>query len=76
MTNPDYMHWYGWVEVKVAAARIKENAERLRREHNRRWGLPRLLSYHYLSPFIRPHELPGGKNMSPHGALQVGLGGR
>jgi hypothetical protein len=31
--NPDYMHWYGWAKVKEAAARIKEDAERLRREH-------------------------------------------
>jgi len=30
--NPDYMHWYGWAKVKEAAARIKEDAERLRRE--------------------------------------------
>lgn len=30
--NPDYMHWYGWAKVKEAAARIKEDAERMRRE--------------------------------------------
>ncbi|GLI38145.1 cytochrome C [Geobacter hydrogenophilus] len=30
--NPDYMHWYGWAKVKEAAARIKEDAERLRAE--------------------------------------------
>lgn len=30
--NPDYMHWYGWAKVKEAAARIKEDAERLRKE--------------------------------------------
>jgi hydroxylamine dehydrogenase len=30
--NPDYMHWYGWAKVKEAAIRIKEDAERLRRE--------------------------------------------
>ncbi|HEX9024446.1 MAG TPA: multiheme c-type cytochrome [Geobacteraceae bacterium] len=33
--NPDYMHWYGWAKVKEAAARIKEDAARLRREHNK-----------------------------------------
>lgn len=31
--NPDYMHWYGWAKVKEAAARIKEDAARLRAEH-------------------------------------------
>jgi hypothetical protein len=30
--NPDYMHWYGWAKVKEAAARIKEDAERMRKE--------------------------------------------
>jgi len=33
--NPDYMHWYGWAKVKEASVRIKEDAERLRREHQR-----------------------------------------
>ncbi len=33
--NPDYMHWYGWAKVKEAAARIKEDAERLRKEHKK-----------------------------------------
>ena len=33
--NPDYMHWYGWAKVKEAATRIKEDAERLRREHKK-----------------------------------------
>ncbi|UFS72534.1 cytochrome C [Geomonas sp. RF6] len=33
--NPDYMHWYGWAKVKEAAARIKEDAERMRREHKK-----------------------------------------
>ncbi len=31
--NPDYMHWYGWAKVKEAAARIKEDAARMRAEH-------------------------------------------
>ncbi len=30
--NPDYMHWYGWAKVKEAAARIHEEATRLRAE--------------------------------------------
>jgi hydroxylamine dehydrogenase len=30
--NPDYMHWYGWAKVKEAATRIKEDAERMRKE--------------------------------------------
>ena len=30
--NPDYMHWYGWAKVKEASARIKEDAERMRKE--------------------------------------------
>jgi len=34
-SNPDYMHWYGWAKVKEAAARIKEDAERLRKEHKK-----------------------------------------
>lgn len=33
--NPDYMHWYGWAKVKEAAARIKEDADRMRREHKK-----------------------------------------
>jgi hydroxylamine dehydrogenase len=33
--NPDYMHWYGWAKVKEAAARIKEDAARLRMEHKK-----------------------------------------
>ncbi len=28
--NPDYMHWYGWAKVREAAARIEEDAQRLR----------------------------------------------
>ena len=35
-SNPDYMHWYGWAKVKEAAVRIKEDAERLRREHDKK----------------------------------------
>ena len=31
--NPDYMHWYGWAKVKEAAARIHEEATKLRAEH-------------------------------------------
>ncbi|HEY3307504.1 MAG TPA: multiheme c-type cytochrome [Desulfuromonadaceae bacterium] len=34
-SNPDYMHWYGWAKVKEASARIKEDAERMRREHKK-----------------------------------------
>ncbi|HBA87805.1 MAG TPA: cytochrome C [Geobacter sp.] len=30
--NPDYMHWYGWAKVKEAAARIREDADQMRRE--------------------------------------------
>jgi len=30
--NPDYMHWYGWAKVKEASARIKEDAEQMRKE--------------------------------------------
>lgn len=30
--NPDYMHWYGWAEMKRALAEIKEEAHRLRVE--------------------------------------------
>lgn len=31
--NPDYLHWYGWAKMKESAARIEEEAERMRREH-------------------------------------------
>ncbi len=31
--NPDYMHWYGWAEMKRDLAEIRHEAERLRREH-------------------------------------------
>jgi hypothetical protein len=30
--NPDYMHWYGWAELKRSAAEIKEDARKLRAE--------------------------------------------
>jgi len=30
--NPDYTHWYGWAKLKEASERLKEDAERLRRE--------------------------------------------
>ena len=33
--NPDYMHWYGWAKVKEAAARIKDDAQRMRQEHKK-----------------------------------------
>lgn len=33
--NPDYMHWYGWAKIKEANVRIKEDAERMRREHKK-----------------------------------------
>ncbi len=29
--NPDYMHWYGWAPMKESLARIKEEAERMRK---------------------------------------------
>ncbi len=29
--NPDYMHWYGWAPLKESLARIKEDAERMRK---------------------------------------------
>ena len=28
--NPDYMHWYGWGPMKEAAARIRDEAGRMR----------------------------------------------
>ncbi len=31
--NPDYMHWYGWAPLKETLQRIKDEAERLRKEH-------------------------------------------
>ncbi len=31
--NPDYLHWYGWAEMRRDLAEIKDEAERLRREH-------------------------------------------
>jgi len=31
--NPDYMHWYGWAEMKRDLVEIREEAERLRKEH-------------------------------------------
>ncbi|WP_328754114.1 multiheme c-type cytochrome [Geomesophilobacter sediminis] len=31
-SNPDYMQWYGWAKMKEAAARIQDDADRLRRE--------------------------------------------
>jgi hypothetical protein len=30
--NPDYTHWYGWAKIKEAAARIREDAGRMRKE--------------------------------------------
>lgn len=30
--NPDYLHWYGWAEMKKDLAEIKAEAERLRKE--------------------------------------------
>lgn len=30
--NPDYTHWYGWAKLKEASERIREDAERLRKE--------------------------------------------
>ena len=34
--NPDYMHWYGWAKVKESSVRIKEDADRLRREQGKK----------------------------------------
>lgn len=31
--NPDYMHWYGWAEMKRDLAEIREEAGKLRKEH-------------------------------------------
>jgi len=30
--NPDYMHWYGWAELKKTSADINDEATRLREE--------------------------------------------
>jgi len=30
--NPDYMHWYGWAEMKSDLVKIRERAEELRRK--------------------------------------------
>ncbi len=35
-SNPDYMHWYGWAEMKKDLAEIREEAKKLRREHERK----------------------------------------
>lgn len=29
--NPDYMHWYGWAEMKSDLAKIKERAEEIKK---------------------------------------------
>ncbi|MBI5892831.1 MAG: hypothetical protein HZB79_04135 [Deltaproteobacteria bacterium] len=34
--NPDYMHWYGWAEMKRDLAEIREEAGKLRKEHAQR----------------------------------------
>ncbi|MBI5683335.1 MAG: cytochrome C [Deltaproteobacteria bacterium] len=34
--NPDYMHWYGWAEMKRDLAEIREEAKKLRTEHVQR----------------------------------------
>lgn len=31
--NPDYMHWYGWAELKRDLVEIKDEANQLRKEH-------------------------------------------
>jgi hypothetical protein len=28
--NPDYMHWYGWAEMKSDLVKIRERAEEIR----------------------------------------------
>lgn len=30
--NPDYMHWYGWAKMKESLRKIKDEAERLKKE--------------------------------------------
>lgn len=32
-SNPDYLHWYGWAEMKRDLVEIREEARRLREEH-------------------------------------------
>lgn len=34
--NPDYMHWYGWAEMKRDLAEIREEARKLRKEHRKK----------------------------------------
>jgi len=33
--NPDYMHWYGWAEMKRDLQEIKEESTKLRKEHGK-----------------------------------------
>jgi len=33
--NPDYMHWYGWAEMKRDLQEIKEESAKLRKEHGK-----------------------------------------
>ncbi|MEO0279804.1 MAG: cytochrome C, partial [candidate division WOR-3 bacterium] len=33
--NPDYMHWYGWAKMKESLQKIKDEAEKLKREHKK-----------------------------------------
>jgi len=34
-SNPDYMHWYGWAEMKRSLSEIREEAGKLRAEHKK-----------------------------------------
>ncbi len=34
--NPDYLHWYGWAEMRRDLEEIKAEAEQLRKEHGKR----------------------------------------
>jgi len=36
--NPDYLHWYGWAEMRKDLAEIRAEAERLRAERERKRG--------------------------------------
>jgi hypothetical protein len=33
--NPDYLHWYGWAEMRKDLAEIKAEARRLRQEYKK-----------------------------------------
>ncbi len=35
-SNPDYLHWYGWAEMKRDLVEIREEAAKLRAEHDKK----------------------------------------